>query len=419
MTAEGNRTAGGGAHWPFDFGAGRPAAGFRIRSITAGAPLEDLDDLATLDAAADVLETAKSRFEALGYEVQTLRIATPAAWTLGNGRARSGSVSALAALERHAGERAVLLGIGPLAALGAGRAETTAFARDLARATDHLCFSLPVAEPDTAPDPVNIAIAGEIAAALAQDSPGGEAAFRFAAAACCPAGTPFFPAAWHEGDAAVSIGIEAPFLVADAIEAAEGDLAAVPAAVANRLEDALAPLEPLALGIAREQGWRFLGIDTSPAPMLAASIAGPLERLAGAPFGAPGTLAACAAVTAGLKRASVPACGFSGLMLPLLEDAVLAARASEGHFGIADLLSCSAVCGTGLDTVPVPGDSSPETLAAVIGDMAALSAAYAKPLVARLLPVPGKAAGDAVRFDTPFLMDSRVLPLAGRLTPPR
>lgn len=400
--------------WAFDFGAGRPEAGFRIRSLALGLPLESLEDLASLDRAAVILDHARRRLWDAGYEIQTLRVATPPLWRLSSTHHSATTVSALAALERHADAQGLLLGVGPLAAVGRADEDTLAFARDLASSTERICFSLAVATAEAGPDPVNIAVAGRIAFALAQDSDNGEAAFRFAAAACCPAGIPFFPAAYHEGPPTLSIGLEAADLIDEAID---GSQRAASRAIAQRLESALLPLQKIAGELAERNDLAFLGIDASPAPMRSVSIAAPIERLSGAPFGAPGTLAACAAITAGLKRARIRRCGFSGLMLPLLEDDLLARRAAEGRFGLQDLLSFSSVCGTGLDTVPVPGDSPPEALARVIGDMAALAARYDKPLVARLLPAPGKAAGDAVSFASPFLTESRVLPLEGRLPP--
>ena len=71
----------------------------------------------------------------------------------------------------------------------------------------------------------------------------------------------------------------------------------------------------------------------------------------------------------------------------------------------------SAVCGTGLDTVPLPGDASQGQLAAVLLDVAALSLRLDKPLTARLMPVPGKAAGDPTHFDFGFFADSGVMSL--------
>ena len=85
---------------------------------------------------------------------------------------------------------------------------------------------------------------------------------------------------------------------------------------------------------------------------------------------------------------------FSGLMLPVLEDSVLAERAAEGTLTIKDLLLYSAVCGTGLDTVPLAGDINANQISSILMDLAALSLRLDKPLTARLMPIPGKKAGD-------------------------
>jgi uncharacterized protein len=91
--------------------------------------------------------------------------------------------------------------------------------------------------------------------------------------------------------------------------------------------------------------------------------------------------------------------GFSGLMLPILEDPVLAKRWSEGTFDLDSLLAYSAVCGTGFDTIPLPGDVSQEQLGRIIGDLASLAFKWHKPLTARLIPAPGKKAGDRTDFN--------------------
>ena len=86
-------------------------------------------------------------------------------------------------------------------------------------------------------------------------------------------------------------------------------------------------------------------------------------------------------------------------MLPVLEDPVLAQRWSEGTFGLDSLLAYSAVCGTGLDAIPLPGDVSQQQLERIIGDVASLAFKWHKPLTARLIPAPGKKAGDRTDFD--------------------
>jgi uncharacterized protein (UPF0210 family) len=142
---------------------------------------------------------------------------------------------------------------------------------------------------------------------------------------------------------------------------------------------------------------------------LDASIGLAIETLTGEPFGSASTLAACTAVTDVLQSLEVQKCGYSGLMLPVLEDTVLAQRAVEGRYGVSELLLYSSVCGTGLDVVPLPGDTPPEALGRLVEDVAALAAKYRKPLSARLFPVPGKAAGETVHFENPHLTDAVVM----------
>jgi hypothetical protein len=107
----------------------------------------------------------------------------------------------------------------------------------------------------------------------------------------------------------------------------------------------------------------------------------------------------------------IKTCGYSGLMLPVLEDPVLATRAAEGRYTVRELLLYSSVCGTGLDVVPLAGDTSVEELAALIRDVAALSTKLHKPLSARLFLIPGKQAGDRAEFANPFLTSSVVMKL--------
>jgi len=98
-------------------------------------------------------------------------------------------------------------------------------------------------------------------------------------------------------------------------------------------------------------------------------------------------------------------------MLPVLEDSGLAQRAAEGRLSAEELLLCSAVCGTGLDVIPLPGDTNAEQLYPLLLDLAALALRLNKPLTARLMPIPGKKAGDPTEFDFTYFANSRVMPL--------
>jgi uncharacterized protein (UPF0210 family) len=395
--------------------AGRPAEAavppvrpFRVRTITAGVGLKTAKELDRLEAAITLLERGRKVFEADGYEVETLRVATPPLVAELNGSARDAALTDLEALDRVAQARDILVSIGPI--LLADRADPTlaAWAAELARTTKRLSFSVVVAAPGSGTQPYATKVAAEIMVAISRSTPGGLGNFRFAAAANIPPGTPFFPVAYHQGPDSVAIGLESASLVEAALGSAQ-DAHDATARLQAGMDEALAPVERTAGAFARREGRAYLGIDPSPAPAKDRSIGAAIEALTHRPFGNASTLDACAAITAALKSLRVRSCGYAGLMLPILEDPVLAQRATEGRFGIRELLLYSSVCGTGLDVVPLPGDTPTETLANVILDVAALSAKLRKPLSARLFPVPGKKAGDLAQFDDPLLTDCGVM----------
>ena len=381
---------------------------FRVRTITAGVPVSLRDWHRQLDDIAAFLDEARRDFENQGYEVQTLRIATQPLPDYLPGWSTPDGLRVLSELDEFCQQHDFVLSVGPVVHSDAYEPGLPEWAAELIRTTGRISFSVGIASADAGIHAGAIRTAAETIAAIAHASPGGEGNFRFAASANCPPGTPFFPAAWHRGEPAFAIGLESPpLLLAAARSRPQNQPLAIH--IASNLDAALLPVQQLALEIARRTGLAFLGIDTSPAPGPDASIGEVIETITGAPFGSVSTLSACASITDALKNLQVSACGYSGLMLPVIEDTVLARRAAEGRYGLQELLLYSSVCGTGLDVVPLPGDSSTGSLMSVIGDVAALSAKYRKPLSARLFPIPGKRAGEAVTFDNPYLTDSVVL----------
>jgi uncharacterized protein len=113
-------------------------------------------------------------------------------------------------------------------------------------------------------------------------------------------------------------------------------------------------------------------------------------------------------ITSALKRIPVLQTGYSGLMLPVLEDSTLARRWEAGQINRDALLSYSAVCSAGLDAIPLPGDVSSKELENIIADVASLSVKWHKPLSARLLPAPGKKAGEMTDFTSQYLENIRI-----------
>jgi uncharacterized protein (UPF0210 family) len=383
---------------------------FKIRTVTAGVNLKDTTDLATVESAIAFLQRAGKEFEAAGYEIQTLRIATQPLPEYLNGKSRSDALADLKKIDEVVSAKGVILSIGPVINDDRYDPEFAAWATQLVKETKSINFSVTVASPERGVHAQTALTAAEAIVAISKSSPGGEGNFRFTAAANCLAGTPFFPVAYHRGPAAFSIGLETPRLLQDAFAQAK-DIEDGKARLRTLLESELGPVERLALDIARTESREYLGIDTSPAPSKDASIGAAIEALTHLPFGASSTLAACAAITEVLKSLKIKTCGYSGLMLPVLEDPVLATRAAEGRYTVRELLLYSSVCGTGLDVVPLAGDTSINELAALIRDVAALSTKLHKPLSARLFLIPGKKAGDRAEFSNPFLTSSVVMKL--------
>lgn len=386
------------------------AKNFRVRTLTAGTPITGFADTHTVEAALDFLGLARRRFEEAGYLVQTIRVALNPLLVGATAAARADALPKLVALDALAASHGAVISIGPVFSVGDVDETIGAWALQLARATKVLSFSGSVASTVHGLHRDAVVMAAQVISALTDAGGGGIANFRFAAAACVPAGTPFFPVAYHEGAPSLAVGLESPGLAREAFTGA-GDPTEASERLRVLLDTELRPVEKLAQVVAEQGKRHYLGIDTSPAPGRDSSIGLALETLTGQPFGSASTLQACAAVTAAIKSVAVKTCGYSGLMLPILEDPVLANRVTEGRIKLSDLLLYSTVCGTGLDVVPVPGDASPQELARVIGDVATLAVRLKKPLSARLFTVPGKKAGEHVDFTDPLLCSSKVMSL--------
>ncbi len=167
-------------------------------------------------------------------------------------------------------------------------------------------------------------------------------------------------------------------------------------------------------------GARFAGVDFSlaPFPTEAASIGAAFERLGVARVGLAGSALAAALLTQAIDRAVFARAGFCGLMLPIFEDAILARRAGEGVLALSDLLLYCTMCGSGLDTIPLPGETRAPQLASLLLDVAAVALRHSKPLTARLMPLPGKRTGDPVEFDFAYFAPSRVMELRAEAAGP-
>ncbi|WP_161810001.1 DUF711 family protein [Steroidobacter agaridevorans] len=382
----------------------------RVRTITAGVELSPALELDRVEAAVAFLTRARRAFESAGYEVQTVRVAVNPVIASLTPAARDQALDQLRRIDELVASQGAIFNIGPILTEDRSDDSLVEWSQALVKGTQSISFSTAIATPEGGVLPKVAATTAKIMIALANALADGMANFRFAAAANIPPGTPFFPVAWHQGPASFALGLEGASVVERAFASMRtGDDPTEK--LRSALNEVLTPVERLANELAQRERRQYLGIDTSPAPAKDRSIAAAIEALTRTPFGSAGTLEACSIVTAALKSVSVRTCGYSGLMLPVLEDPLLAQRAGENRYSIRDVLLYSSVCGTGLDVVPIPGNTSPDSIDGLLRDVASLATRLRKPLSARLFLVPGKKAGDLARFDDPVLTDSVVMKL--------
>jgi hypothetical protein len=255
--------------------------------------------------------------------------------------------------------------------------------------------------------------AARIIKQLSERSPHGDANFNFGAIAMMKPYGPYYPGSYHLGKGhAFAIAMEGAEMVGDVFRQyrepveAEKQLSTVLGAYTKQVE-------AVAMQIAKTTGWTYEGIDATPAPLGDRSIGAAIEHFLEAPFGSVGTETASGIITRAVQSTTVKRTGYSGLMIPIMEDNVLAKRWSEGTFTLDSILAYSAVCAGGVDTLPLPGDVSEEQIVRILGDVAWLAYRWNKPLAARLLPAPGKRAGDQTEFSSGILVKTTIQPLPG------
>lgn len=379
----------------------------KIRSITYFCnPKYPLDEK-VLHKAGQFLTEAKFAYEAAGYEVQTTRLATiPFPELLGQQ-----NIGQLPAFTGQLDAIAQGLKIGYVS-LGPAVPEFPSSYAAIPEAifvSKIIFFGGVMADRKRGLDIAAVRACADVIVKCASIASNGFANLQFAALANVEAGTPFFPAAYHNSDEPVF-----------AIATESADLAVQTFDHAKTIEEAREYLINEIQGhakrlteVAKSLKCKFGGIDFSlaPFPAEAQSLGTAFEKLGIRKIGLHGSLLAAAILTEAIARANFLDTGFSGLMMPILEDATLAKRAAEGTLTIKDLLLYSAVCGTGLDTVPLPGDTMADQITPLLLDLCALALRLDKPLTARLMPIPGKKAGDETNFDFAFFAPSRVMAL--------
>jgi uncharacterized protein (UPF0210 family) len=384
----------------------------KVRAITAFVRIDRERAAAQLRETAAMLRGARTSFQQEGWQVETVRIATQPFPEYTRGLDRAQAVAFLTELGMLAEKEEFLLGIGPAMSRDDDDPAQLDLLGELLSGPKRRLNATALVAGDAGVHWKAVRAAARMVKYVAEHSANSQGNFAFTAAAMMPEYAPFFPASYHRGAGhKFAVGLEGASVVDRALAEAGGD----PAAATTLLKAALARYTSLAersaQAVAKQSGWEYVGIDPTPAPLGDVSIGAALERFTGHRFGSSGTLAAARLVTEAVQSVPAKQVGYSGLMVPVLEDSRLAQRWSEGAIGIDSLLAYSSVCATGLDTVPLPGDVSEEQLARIIGDVASLAYKWRKPLTARLLPVKGAAAGQKSFFNDPTLGNAVLQPL--------
>ncbi len=378
----------------------------KVRAITAFIHIDPQSYMAQFDDAMRFLDGARAAYRAAGFEVETVRIVTQPFPEYIRGMSPDRAVEFLRQLDALAARRQFTGNIGaamlrdtddaaPLAVLAKVLASTRLNSSLIIAAEDGIHWRA-------------VREAAKLVKSVAALSPYGRGNLNFAAIAMVKPYGPFYPGAYHTGAGRVfAVGLEGAGVVAD-VFARYREPGEAERQLATALAGHLGAAEAVATGVARNSGWTYAGIDPTPAPLGDVSIGRAIESFTGAPFGSPGTMTAAALITRAVKSAPVKQTGYSGLMVPVLEDNLLAERWAQGTFQVDSLLAYSAVCAGGLDTIPLRGDIGEEELARMFGDVASLAYKWNKPLAARLLPVPGAKAGNRTHFGDARMRDTVV-----------
>jgi hypothetical protein len=397
--------------WPA-LGAGeRPKP--KVRAITGFITIDAKSYRQQIEEAVKFLSQVRESVKNAGYEVAGIRISTQPFPDYTSGLSRADALRLLRAIEDLAAKLEFAPNIGPAMLNDTDSTEAVDLLTEvLATPGIRLNANIVTASEDgihwTA-----VRQAGRLIRQVGERSPHGQGNFNFAAIAMLKPYGPFYPGAWHPGGGprSFAIGLEAANVVMD-VFAHEHDPRTAGQALTAALAVHARAVEAAAMKASAGSGWTYAGIDPTPAPGGQVSIGAAIEAFTSAPFGSPGTETASGIITRAVQAVPVKHTGYSGLMLPVLEDDILLRRWTEGTYGLDSILAYSAVCAGGVDTVPLAGDTSEDAIARIVGDVATLAFKWNKPLAARLLPSPGKKVGDLTEFSG-ALANATIQPLIG------
>ena len=233
---------------------------------------------------------------------------------------------------------------------------------------------------------------------------------------------PFMAGAFHgvgEADSVINVGVSGPGVVYHALQQCKGQPFDV---VAETVKKTAFRITRMGQMVATEASRRLdtpfgiVDLSLAPTPAVGDSVARILEEMGLEVCGTHGTTAALALLNDAVKKGGVMASGhvggLSGAFIPVSEDEGMIAAALEGTLTIDKLEAMTCVCSVGLDMIAVPGDTSAETISAIIADEAAIGMVNSKTTAVRIIPVEGKSVGDMVEMGG-LLGSAPVMPVHG------
>lgn len=400
-----------------------------VRTITMGISLtgcvdRDLSRMCgaihqrIVSIAAGLAEACNSVSACYGIPIVNRRLAVTPIARIAEGHGVEGMLAVAQTLDAAAADVSVDL-LGGFSALVHGGLSTGA--RDLLASlpqvlsqTQRVCASINAATSKAGINMDAVAILGrtlrDIAAATADR--GGFGCAKLVVFADAPEDNPFMAGAFlgeGAGDVVIHIGVSGPGVVKRSLERL---LEARPDCRLNEIAEEIKATafrvtrvgELLGREVAARLGVEFGIVDLSlaPTPKPGDSVGDILQLIGIRRIGAPGSTAALALMNDAVKKggmfASSSVGGLSGAFVPPMEDATLAAAVEAGDLTLSKLEAMTSVCSVGLDMIPLPGDTDAETLSAIIADEMAIGVYNNKTTACRLIPVPGKAAGERVVF---------------------
>lgn len=409
-----------------------------IRTVTLGISLRDCSDRsvesacqnieARLMQVAGALVATVDRVQAeFGVPIANKRISVTPVSIVGDGFDRDGYLAIARTLDKCAERLGIdyLGGYSALVQKGATRGDWALIDSipDALAQTQRVCSSVNVASTKAGINMDAVARMGRIIKATAEKTAerGSIGCAKLVVFCNVPEDNPFVAGAFHgisEPDAVINVGISGPGVVLHAIEqAGDADLGAIAETIKRTAFKVTRMGELVGRKVSERLGVPFGIVDLSlaPTPVERDSVANVLEALGIERVGAPGTTAALALVNDAVKKGGAMASsyvgGMSGAFIPVSEDAGMIAAVEAGALSLEKLEAMTSVCSVGLDMIAVPGDTSEETLAALIADEMAIGCVNNKTTAVRIIPAIGKVIGDRLEFGG-LLGSAPVMPIS-------